>query len=179
MIENSIYKYDITSKSYDQLYGEEQFRKYDYIIRGKKLVPKDIVVDIGCGTGLLIEYMKLYGFNNYRHYICIEPSQGMLTILMGKNIVDHRIMVVKAYGEYLPLKNNSVDTIYLFTVWDNIDDKKKLLREIGRVLKPGGYAVISVIPKSHQVKPVELDPRYMFIGCNIDCFYLFVKKLKP
>jgi len=172
---DSVYKYDVTSKSYDQLYRDEQFEKYRYILINKKLLPRGVVADIGCGTGLLIEFIKNNMIDYYDKYFCIEPSTGMLNILYSKNIIDHRIIVIQGYGEHLPLHDKIIDTIYLFTVWDNVKDKEKLLREIDRVLKPKGYAVISVVSKAKNPKPPDLDPKYVFLGCNIDCFYLYVK----
>jgi ubiquinone/menaquinone biosynthesis C-methylase UbiE len=179
VIVNSVFKYDITSSSYDQLYRGEQYIKYQYIFVEKKFIVDGAVADIGCGTGLLIEFLKEEGLDRFEEYFCIEPSHGMLTRLLSKNVLDHRIIVVNGYGENLPLKDESVDHVFLFTVWNNVYRKKRLLEEIERVLKPGGYAIISAIRKSRQKTPRDYDHRYDLIGCRIDCFYLFRRKLNP
>ena len=172
---DSVFKYDVTSSSYDQLYRDEQFNKYYYVFFIKKLPVGKVVVDIGCGTGLLIEFLKIHGIDRFTKYFCIEPSMGMINVLLGKEVVDHRVIVINGYGEDLPLRDNSVDAVYVFTVWDNVVDKNRLLKEIDRVLIPSGYSVVTSIPKSSSTRPPDLDHRYRFIGQYTDYFYLYLK----
>ncbi|OYT37852.1 MAG: SAM-dependent methyltransferase [Desulfurococcales archaeon ex4484_58] len=172
---DSVAKYDVTSSSYDQLYREEQFLKYKYVFLEKKLPLGKIILDVGCGTGLLIEFLDEYGLDKYEKYICVEPSFSMLNLLMEKNIIDHRILLVIGYGEYLPIIDNSVDNVFLFTVWDNVVDKEKLLNEVLRVVKPGGYVLISSLKKVNNIKPNMLLEGFKCLGCVIDCFYIYAK----
>ncbi|TMI54230.1 methyltransferase domain-containing protein, partial [Candidatus Bathyarchaeota archaeon] len=47
--------YDALSKNYDELYGEEQNKKHTQVLQviGKREF--DTIVDVGCGTGKLLE----------------------------------------------------------------------------------------------------------------------------
>ncbi len=170
-------KYDIISRSYDELYLPEQYEKYQYIFIEKKLEPGNIVLDIGCGTALLYKYLVEKKLDVFRQYICLEPSIGMLYYARKKTTNDQRVLLINGYAEHIPMVDCSVNTIFLFTVWDNIIDKSLVVSEIKRVLKPGGYAILSVLGKVKSLDPrnffgEELD----FLGCRRDCFFMYVKK---
>ena len=94
-----------------------------------------VVVEIGAGTGL-----------NVAHYpaavdelILTEPEPGMrrkLARLLERKAPDARI--VDAPAERLPLGDASVDTVVSTLVLCTVDDPAGALREIARVLRPGG-----------------------------------------
>jgi len=169
---SSVEKYDVTARSYDELYREEQFSKYDYVFKMKRFKPGRVVLDIGCGTGLLIEYLLMNELDVFEKYICIDPSRSMIEILKSKGIRDHRILIINGYGECIPLRDRIVNSIYVFTTWNNIDDKQALIEEIKRLLAPGGYAIVSTIAKAVDIEPNIIEPRFKYIGVFIDRFYI-------
>jgi len=169
---SSVEKYDVTAGSYDELYREEQFLKYDYVFKVKGFKPGRVVLDIGCGTGLLIEYLIMNKLDVFEKYICVDPSRSMLWILKSKGIRDHRILLVNGYGEYIPLRDNVIDSIFVFTTWNNIDDKNALVEEIKRLIKPGGYVIVSTIGKADDIEPHIIEPGFKYIGEFIDRFYV-------
>lgn len=172
-IENSVCKYNITYSSYDQLYREEQFIKYRFVFEEKGLKPGGIVLDIGCGTGLLLEYLFSNKMDYFNKYFCLDPSIGMLSRVIEEKRFDNRVVIINSYGEYIPLRNRSVDTVYLFTVWDNVIDREALLEEVFRVLSPGGYVLISTLERTDSLKPVNYCNCFKLIGCRMDCFYIY------
>jgi len=52
-------RYEAGCEAYDELYLSEQLEKYEAALR--LLRPRGRVVDVGCGTGLLVEYMAKGG----------------------------------------------------------------------------------------------------------------------
>src|SRR5690349_20027622 len=90
------------------------------------------VVEIGAGTGL-----------NLRHYpdgldelILVEPERSMRRKLTRRAPVN--VAILDASAERLPFADGSVDTVGCTLVLCTLDDPQRALRQIARVLRPGG-----------------------------------------
>lgn len=124
-IENRIY-YDAIARGYDELYGNEQRRKYQ--IGLKVLKPQRRVLDIGCGTGLLMEELEDV------FYIGIDISLGMLERARERKtklLAD----VIRADARSLPFRSNSFNTCYSFTVLQNLSSRETFYSEIRRTCR--------------------------------------------
>jgi tRNA (uracil-5-)-methyltransferase TRM9 len=105
----------------------------------------DVVADIGCGNG---RHLLACAENN-SHVVGVDISQKMLKIvkdkLSNKNIVN--VSLIHADVVELPLTDNSLDVVLFVASLHNIKGKehrRRALKEIARVLKPKGVALISV-----------------------------------
>jgi SAM-dependent methyltransferase len=47
-------------------------------------------------------------------------------------------------AEKIPLKSACIDIVFATEILEHVEDAEETVREIGRVLRPGGYAVITV-----------------------------------
>ncbi|ABN70394.1 Methyltransferase type 11 [Staphylothermus marinus F1] len=172
--------YNITARTYDSLYKEEQYTKYNYVFEELRLVPGKNILDIGCGTGLLIEYLLSKKLDLFHRYLCIDPSIEMLKKAIDK-YRDPRIIYILSYAEDLDLIDQSIDSIFMFTVWDNIHEtnKKSILKKIKNSLTKEGYAIITTIPRNKiydgQRSPSDLDNEFKYVGFKIDNFYMYKK----
>lgn len=95
------------------------------------------VLEIGCGTGRGLEILV----NSADHYTGIDKYES-LTEELQKQYPQAKFMAM----HIPPLKdipNDSFDTVVSFQVIEHIKDDKTFLKEIHRVLKPGGKAIIS------------------------------------
>src|SRR5688572_15687201 len=92
------------------------------------------LIDCGCGTGynlaLLRPYGQVFGFD--------LTAEGA-----GRARASGR-PIVRADMEHIPFAAGSFDLATSFDVVQSVPDDRKALREIARVLKPGGYAVLNV-----------------------------------
>jgi 2-polyprenyl-3-methyl-5-hydroxy-6-metoxy-1,4-benzoquinol methylase len=94
------------------------------------------LLDIGCGAGnFLIEAQKIgwevYGIDPSPLAVKAAKSQGLRNIYQG----------------FIPeadLKNNFFDAVIMFHVFEHVPNPEAVLREVYRILKPGGTAIISV-----------------------------------
>ncbi|WP_101951050.1 class I SAM-dependent methyltransferase [Mycobacterium sp. 3519A] len=94
-----------------------------------------LVVEIGAGTGLNVAHYP----DAVDELILTEPEPGMqrkLTRRLQRLSLPAR--VVDAPAERLPVPDASVDTVVSTLVLCTVDDPQGALREIARVLRPGG-----------------------------------------
>jgi SAM-dependent methyltransferase len=86
------------------------------------------VLDIGCGNK---PYEKMF--------------EGKITDYTGCDIVQSNEMKVDVICEAtdIPLKDQSFDTIFSTQTIEHVSDHQKLLNEAWRLLKPGGYIIVS------------------------------------
>ncbi|MBC6400838.1 MAG: bifunctional demethylmenaquinone methyltransferase/2-methoxy-6-polyprenyl-1,4-benzoquinol methylase UbiE [Ekhidna sp.] len=103
--------------------------------------PKQIL-DIATGTGdFAIESLKL----NPEKVIGLDISEGMLNVgreKMKKKGIDHIIDMQSGDSENIHFENNSFDAVIVAFGVRNFEDLEKGLKEMNRVLKPGGKAII-------------------------------------
>ncbi|WP_245672394.1 class I SAM-dependent methyltransferase [Nocardia anaemiae] len=92
-------------------------------------------VELGSGTGLNLEYYR----DGLDELILTEPEPAMRTRLAQRLHRNRRqARVLDAPAEQLPFEDETVDTVVSTLVLCTVDDPDPVLREIGRVLRPGG-----------------------------------------
>src|SRR3989338_1480564 len=125
--------YDSTAHLYDKRHENattRHLRKRE--MEAMKKHAKGFVLDIGCGTGAYI------GVSD--DYVCIDISKNMLEEASKKSKKPFAV----ASAEILPFRNSSFNTVIcMFTVL-NLCDYEKAAKEMHRVLRPGGIAIVSV-----------------------------------
>jgi malonyl-CoA O-methyltransferase len=94
-----------------------------------------VVLDLACGTG---RYGLLAQEHGAASVIGIDNSPAML----AANPLARR---VQATSEVIPLATGSVDVVLCGLALGHLPSLDASLREIGRILKPGGVALVSDI----------------------------------
>jgi ubiquinone/menaquinone biosynthesis C-methylase UbiE len=92
------------------------------------------VVEIGAGTGLNVAHYP----DTIDELILTEPEPGMRRALQRRA---HDAVVLDAPAERLPMDDASVDTVVATLVLCTVPDPDAALREIARVLRPGGQVL--------------------------------------
>ncbi|THB67528.1 MAG: class I SAM-dependent methyltransferase [Desulfovibrio sp.] len=97
------------------------------------------LLDMGCGTGLLPEILRVHP----DRYVGLDPSVGMLDRARGK--FPH-LRLVQAYQEDTGFEDASFDSVAsLFGVFSYSPEPERVVAEIGRVLKPGGKYLVMAL----------------------------------
>lgn len=102
--------------------------------------PKKIL-DAGCGKGFYVQSLAYFPFIKEIHGFDINETYLKVT---KENSSDPRSRIQKASIYSLPYPCNYFDFIICSEVLEHLEDDKKALLELKRVLKPGGILVVSV-----------------------------------
>jgi SAM-dependent methyltransferase len=117
-------------------------------LRLLRLQSTECLVDLGCGEGYLTAALAPYT----RQCIGIDFAISALQVLRGQ--ITHgmpEIDPVVAFGEHLPLGTGSVDKLVCNHILEHVIDDDAILREIHRILRPGGLVLLGV--------PLALSPQ--------------------
>ena len=103
-----------------------------------------ILLEIGCSDGYSLRIIQKY-FSPKR-LIGIDIDEKLLKD--AKNWIEKKnfsevIKIIRTDATNLPFKNNYFDGVFVFAVLHHIENWKKCLLEISRVLKPGGYFIFN------------------------------------
>lgn len=113
-------------------YPRRAIKSLSHFIKG--LEHKGCVVDLGGGSGTLIEFA--HSMRSDMCYICVDPAKGML------QYVPPYAWRVMALGEELPFKDNAVGAIMIGDAIHHFTEPHKGIDEAMRTLKHGGKLFI-------------------------------------
>lgn len=155
--ELAIKRHDIDASHFQQAYEqegnkEEQTKREAVFLYGRKLVLDELVIlletlpkgsrilDVGCGTAHLTEWIRNKGFE-----VCgIEPSLEMYNYAV-QNFPN--LEIKQAISSKIPYPNNHFDLIVAFEVLRYLDKEEniKTYQEFHRILKPGGKFFVTQV----------------------------------
>jgi len=102
------------------------------------LQPTMTVADLGCGTGAVSEALAPV----VRQVFAVDGSQGMLDAAGDRLRRFDNVEVRRGELEALPLEDAAADAATLILVLHHVPDPAEALREVARILRPGGRLLI-------------------------------------
>jgi len=110
------------------------FDKSADLIETRTRTDRGALLDIGCGYGFFLQEMKCRGWK----------VEGIEVSDVGGQFVRENwdIHVYSQPLEGLALPENLFDVVTLFYVIEHVDDPLALLREVNRILRPGGLVFL-------------------------------------
>lgn len=97
----------------------------------------ECVLDVGCGTGRLLR--RAYRYWPEAQLIGVDPADGMIE---RAKLLTPNATFFTSMAETLPLQDASVDLALSTTSFHHWQDQAAGIREIARVLRPGGYFML-------------------------------------
>jgi SAM-dependent methyltransferase len=117
------------------------------VLRGLDPRPDDTMLEVGCGAGLWTSYLaprvgRMYALD-------LDPAvieaarrwkapRGSLAPIAG-------VRFLRASAEALPFQSGAFTKVLVGDVIEHLPDDRAGIREVGRVLRPGGRAVVSTL----------------------------------
>jgi ubiquinone/menaquinone biosynthesis C-methylase UbiE len=129
--------FNLWAKTYDKsflqglFFGPIQSRMLDIVV--KSSVRPRCILDVGCGTGRLLRAAALRWPNV--KLIGVDPAEQM--IAEAGRLTPNAVFKISP-AEAIPLPYGTVDLVFSSLSFHHWSDQPKGLREISRVLCPGG-----------------------------------------
>lgn len=109
----------------------------------KQFAPGKRMLECGCGKATVSHYMKMRGYD----CVMLDYSKQAINLAklsLARNSLKGEFVLGDMYK--LPFIDNQFDLVYSGGVLEFFADITNPLREIVRVLKPGGLFVINIVP---------------------------------
>ncbi len=109
-----------------------------------KLLPQTLelsILDVGVGTGILIEQVLVK--NKSAHLSGVDNSPEMVKKAKRKFQGKSNVSIVLGSANKLPHKDNSFKFVTCVNSFHHHPDSNQSLKEMKRVLKPGGKVILS------------------------------------
>jgi demethylmenaquinone methyltransferase/2-methoxy-6-polyprenyl-1,4-benzoquinol methylase len=113
------------------------------------LTPGMQVLDMGCGPGRLVEHLWQQG-------VAVVGADGDPCMVARARELYPQRPFVATLAEDLPFANGRFDTVLAGNILFFLDDPLAALREMGRVVRPGGR-VVTWNPSEQMNLPAALD----------------------
>lgn len=93
------------------------------------------VLDVGCGTGSMLIELARYGSAEG-----VDAAEEAVALCRQRGLDN----VKRADGPPLPFESGSFDLVTALDVLEHVEDDAAMVRELQRLLKPGGTLLVSV-----------------------------------
>lgn len=137
--EKIVKRYNVTAQLYNLRYRDEQESKYDAVLNSVKISVGEYILDIGCGTGLLIQRI---GEKN-GIIIGIDFSKRMLEEAKKTCGGLENVSLICGDADFLPLQEETIDKIFVITLLQNMPQPKQTILEATRVAKDDSEIVLT------------------------------------
>jgi ubiquinone/menaquinone biosynthesis C-methylase UbiE len=142
-INDDVKKFNIWSGTYEDSWLQHLYfdRIHKEVLNSvnREFTPKDIV-DVGCGTGRLLR--KARERWPQARLTGVDPAEGM--VKKARQMMRDSTFIVSP-AESIPLPDMSVDLVFSTTSFHHWSDQLQGIREIRRVLRPGGQFFLADI----------------------------------
>jgi len=117
--------------------------------------PGEILVDLGCGAGLLAPHVATKG---YRH-VGVDLVASALT-----QAAEHRVEPIRADVARLPLRDGCAAVVSAGELLEHVTDLPGTVAEACRILRPGGTLVLDTLNATRLARLLAVDIGERIVG---------------
>ncbi|MCK4497610.1 class I SAM-dependent methyltransferase [Candidatus Bathyarchaeota archaeon] len=137
--EEQMLRYDSTAYLYNTRYEEEQRLKFDAALQDFQSENGSLILDLGCGTGLLFPRI----LDRSDEIVGLDISKKMLRRSCPLASSSAKINLVLADADHPPFRTSCFDTVFAMTLLQNMPDPHHTLIGIKNLIKPEGRIIIT------------------------------------
>jgi SAM-dependent methyltransferase len=131
-----------------------------------ELRPGEVVLDLGSGGGIdVLLSARRVGPTGFAYGVDMTPEMLELARRNAAEAGVVNVAFLEGRIEAVPLPDASVDVVISNCVINLSTDKPAVLREIARVLRPGGRVGVADVVARDDLGPTERAARGSFVGC--------------
>jgi len=135
----SAHVYDRWARLYDRVWGGYTDATLDYLFAHLDLAAIYDVLDVGCGTGTLLEQLRHR--RPQTQLAGIDVSMGMLRVAR-RRLAGTEVRLAVGSAERVPCADKSLDLVTMASVLHYVPHPSLALGEARRVLRSGGTVAI-------------------------------------
>jgi arsenite methyltransferase len=129
----------------------------------------ETVLDLGSGGGIdVLLSAKRVGPTGKAHGLDMTDEMLALARENARKASVENVEFHKGYIEEIPLPDASVDVVISNCVINLSHDKSKVLREVARVLRPGGRFAVSDVVADEDMDDATRADMQAYTGCIVD-----------
>ena len=104
------------------------------------LSPNSTIIEVGCGCGEFAEIV-LRESSNTVHYVGLDGSSANLALC--KTLLSKHSFAMANFENRLPVGSETADILVSLEVIEHIATAESYLLELNRIIRPGGYLILS------------------------------------
>ena len=133
--------FEVYADDYDRWFDEHQDEYHEELSRMRQILPPpdSRSIEVGVGSGRFAAPLRIG--------IGVDPSLALCRAARR-----HGIDVIRGKAESLPIRDGSCSSLLFATVICFLDDPVAALRDLHRVLLPGGVLIIAFIERDGEIQ---------------------------
>lgn len=132
-------RYNLTAHIYNMRYAEEQNAKIEAALKSVNIEKSSLVLDAGCGTGLLFDYIA----QKAEAIVGLDISRKMLLQAKNRSLKFANVHLIWADADNLPFKDAVFSHVFAITLIQNMPHTAKTLDEVKRIAKKDAIIVVT------------------------------------
>jgi ubiquinone/menaquinone biosynthesis C-methylase UbiE len=164
---------------YDMRYAEEQTAKIDAALESVDVKRQSVVLDVGCGTGLLFDHVA----EKAERVIGLDISRKSLLHAKKRSQKFANVNLIWADADNLPFSDGVFSHVFAITLIQNMPNPVKTLKEIKRVTRNDAVVVVTGLKKKFSLEDFLRLLRKTGLGIievkneNLKCYVAICSKI--